>query len=67
MLVQSCIQETDSLGLGILLVAMGRRALGMYLKPGFGILDEKSQSLEPYGADELYETFFLVRRVGRSL
>ncbi|KAH7015009.1 hypothetical protein EDB80DRAFT_706850 [Ilyonectria destructans] len=62
MLVQSGVEMAQSLGLDIFLVAMGRKALGMYLKAGFELLDEASHDLTPYGANESYETFYVVKR-----
>lgn len=62
MLVQSGVEMANALGLDIFLVAMGRKALGMYLKAGFELLDEASHDLTPYGANESYETFYVVKR-----
>ncbi|KAH7141744.1 hypothetical protein EDB81DRAFT_797567 [Dactylonectria macrodidyma] len=66
MLVQSGVEVANSLGLDIYLVAMGRNALGMYLKAGFEILDENTQDLSPYGANEAYYTFYLVKRASSA-
>lgn len=41
---------------------MGRRALGLYLKHGFELLEEKSQSMSYFGVDKLYETFYLRKK-----
>lgn len=62
MLVQSGVEMANGLGLDIFLVAMGRKALGMYLKAGFELLGEASHDLTPYGANETYETFYVVKR-----
>ncbi|KAH6892481.1 hypothetical protein B0T10DRAFT_537468 [Thelonectria olida] len=62
MLVQSGVKKANELGLDIFLVAMGRRALGMYLKAGFDLVDQHSDSLLDFGADEMYETFCLIKR-----
>lgn len=62
MLVRSGIEVADRLGLDILLVAMGRGACDLYRKLGFELLEQRSQDLNPYGADDLYETFFLRKR-----
>jgi GNAT superfamily N-acetyltransferase len=62
LLLQSGIKAAEDLGLDIFLVAMGGRALGLYLKAGFELLDQKSQDLSPYGEDYVYETFYLIKR-----
>jgi GNAT superfamily N-acetyltransferase len=62
LLLQSGVKAADDLGLDIFLVAMGGRALGMYLKAGFELLDQNSQDFSPYGEDYVYETFYLVKR-----
>ncbi|KAF7548706.1 hypothetical protein G7Z17_g6888 [Cylindrodendrum hubeiense] len=62
MLVQSGVEVANRLGLDIYLVAMGRGALGMYLKAGFEVLDELTQDLKPFGANTTYDTFYLVKR-----
>ncbi|KAJ4257393.1 hypothetical protein NW762_008513 [Fusarium torreyae] len=61
-LVNSGLEEASKLGLDVVLVAMGRRACGLYSKHGFEVLEEKSQSMSDVGFDELYETFFMIRR-----
>ncbi|KPM34331.1 hypothetical protein AK830_g12240 [Neonectria ditissima] len=63
MLVRSGIETANSLGLDIYLVAMGRGPHDLYRKAGFEMLEEKSLSLKGYGADEVYETFYMVKRV----
>ncbi|KAF4945893.1 hypothetical protein FSARC_14331 [Fusarium sarcochroum] len=62
MLVSSGIREAQKSGVDVFVPAMGRHALGLYLKHGFELLEQKSQSLKPYGVDEDYETFFLIKR-----
>lgn len=61
MLTQSGIDEAQKLGLDVFLVATSSRAPGMYQKVGFEILDHHSQSLAPYGSDQPYETFCMMR------
>ncbi|KAM0348711.1 hypothetical protein ACHAPU_004150 [Fusarium lateritium] len=61
-LVQSGLEEVDKLGLDVMVIAMGRRGLGLYRKYGFEVLEEKSESMIALGVDELYETFYLVRQ-----
>ena len=67
MLVRSGIEQANKMSIDIFLVAMGRKALGMYKKHGFELLDTSSQSLNPWGADELYETFVLIKHASKSL
>lgn len=61
MLVKSGIQAANELGLDIYLVAMGKKALDMYLKLGFNLLAQDCQDLRPYGADGIYDTYILVK------
>ncbi|KAF4336847.1 acetyltransferase (GNAT) family domain protein [Fusarium beomiforme] len=63
MLLSSGLEEAKKLGLDVIIVAMGRRALGLYLKHGFELLEEKSQSMSYFGIDKLYETFYLRLKV----
>ncbi|QGI86652.1 unnamed protein product [Fusarium fujikuroi] len=62
LLVNSGLEEAKKLGIDVIIVAMGRRALGLYLKHGFELLEEKSQSMSYFGVDELYETFYLRKK-----
>jgi ribosomal protein S18 acetylase RimI-like enzyme len=48
-----------------MVVAMGRRGMGLYRKHGFEIIEEKSESMSAMGVDELYETFYMVRRAAK--
>ncbi|KAF4994097.1 hypothetical protein FGRMN_6012 [Fusarium graminum] len=65
-LVKSGLVEADKLGLDVMVVAMGRRGLGLYRKHGFEVLEERSESMIALGVDELYETFYLVRQAGEQ-
>nr|RBQ82324.1 hypothetical protein FVER53263_10268 [Fusarium verticillioides] len=56
------LEEAKKLGINVIIVAMGRRALGLYLKHGFELLEEKSQSMSYFGIDKLYETFYLRKK-----
>lgn len=60
-LVASGVQVADRLGLPIMMVAMGGRAVSVYMKHGFKILEEKSQSLKPWDCDGTYDTYILWR------
>ena len=51
----------NKLGMDLYLVAMGRKALGLYKKNGFELLAENKHELKPWGSDDLYETFLLVK------
>ncbi|KIL88804.1 hypothetical protein FAVG1_08053 [Fusarium avenaceum] len=64
-LVKSGLEEVDKLGLDATVIAMGRRGMGLYRKYGFEIVEEKSESMSALGVDELYETFFMIRRAVR--
>lgn len=44
---------------------MGRRGMGLYRKYGFEVVEEKSESMSALGVDELYETFYMIRRAVR--
>ncbi|KAL6854729.1 hypothetical protein ACO1O0_005854 [Amphichorda felina] len=62
MLVRSGIQQSNRLGMSVYLVAMGRKALGMYQRLGFELLEESVQELSKWGGRGLYETFVLIKR-----
>ncbi|KAG9496752.1 hypothetical protein J7337_011535 [Fusarium musae] len=62
LLVNSGLEEAKKLRINVIIVAMGRRALGLYLKHGFELLEEKSQSMSYFGIDKLYETFYLRKK-----
>lgn len=62
MLVRSGIQQSNRLGMSVYLVAMGRKALGMYQRLGFELLEESIQELSKWGGRGLYETFVLIKR-----
>ncbi|KAG5662147.1 hypothetical protein KAF25_004386 [Fusarium avenaceum] len=64
-LVKSGLEEVDKLGLDATVIAMGRRGMGLYRKYGFEIVEEKSESMSALGVDDLYETFYMIRRAVR--
>lgn len=47
--------------MSVYLVAMGRKALGMYQRLGFEVLEESIQELSKWGGQGLYETFVLIK------
>ncbi|KAJ5280179.1 hypothetical protein N7478_005551 [Penicillium angulare] len=61
-LVESGIEQANKLGLEIFLVAMGTSALGMYKKLGFEFLDQDIQDLNPWGFDDVYDTYILLKQ-----
>jgi ribosomal protein S18 acetylase RimI-like enzyme len=61
-LVESGIQQANKLGLEIFLVAMGGNALAMYQKYGFKLIDQNSQDLRPWGFDDSYDTYILIKQ-----
>lgn len=65
-LVQSGIEQANKLGLEIFLVAMGTNALTMYQKYGFELIDQLSQDLRPWGFEDSYDTFILIKQPGLS-
>lgn len=61
MLVKSGQEAARTMKLDVLLVAMGSKALGLYLKHGFQLREEQHQSLKDfYGVDGMYDTYILV-------
>jgi hypothetical protein len=62
MLVGSGVDQARRLGLDILLVAIGANAKGTYLKHGFELCEELSQSLQPWGEQDTYDTAIMVWR-----
>ncbi|KAM0261902.1 hypothetical protein ACHAPA_009528 [Fusarium lateritium] len=64
-LVKSGLEEADKLGLDVVVVATGRRGMGLYRKHGFEIIEEKSESMIALGVDELYDTFYMIRRAAK--
>ncbi|KAJ5107835.1 hypothetical protein N7456_004510 [Penicillium angulare] len=61
-LVESGIEQANKLGLEIFLVAMGKNALGMYRKLGFEFLEQDIQDLSPWGFDDVYDTYILLKQ-----
>ena len=63
MLIKSGVDVAERLGVPAALVAMGGKALATYQKHGFEIVEELHQDLRPYGADDSYDTYIMVRPV----
>lgn len=47
-------------------MAMGAKALAMYQKLGFELIDQLSQDLRPWGFEDSYDTFILIKKPGSS-
>jgi ribosomal protein S18 acetylase RimI-like enzyme len=62
MLVESGVEQADGLCLDIYLVAAGTRALELYRKHGFELLDEITQDLWPWGGNGTCVSYILLRR-----
>jgi ribosomal protein S18 acetylase RimI-like enzyme len=62
MLVRSGMAQADRLGVDIMVTAMGEAATGLYKKLGFEQVWELSQSLQPFGHEDVYYTAILLRR-----
>lgn len=60
-LLKSGVEQGSILRLDIYLVAMGSKALAMYLKQRFELLDSLRQDLGPYGRDDVYDTHILIK------
>lgn len=43
-------------------MAMGANALAMYRKYGFELKDQLSQDLRPWGFEDSYDTFILIKQ-----
>ena len=61
MLVQSGAQAASKLKMPIFFVAMGHKARNMYLKNGCIELSSKVQDLRPYGEEDVYETYMMIK------
>ena len=66
LLVSSGIAQAERLGADMVLIAMGPKALGLYKKLGFEMRHHVSQDLRPWGHDDTYETYFMIRHAGQG-
>lgn len=61
MLLKSGIEQADKLGLDLLVIAMGEAATNLYKKHGFELKWDLTQSLKPWGHDDVYYTAILTK------
>ncbi|CAG9975175.1 unnamed protein product [Clonostachys byssicola] len=62
MLVQSGVEVASKLGLDIIVIAMGKNAFELFSKAGFELLEKEIQDLSTYGEQDVYETYYLIKR-----
>ncbi|CAI7604187.1 unnamed protein product [Penicillium pancosmium] len=62
LLLESGIKQAKKLNLSIFLVAIGSKALALYQKYGFDLVDQNSQDLRPWGFHDSYDTYILLKR-----
>jgi hypothetical protein len=60
--LESGIKQAKKLNLSIFLVAIGSKALALYQKYGFDLVDQNSQDLRPWGFHDSYDTYILLKR-----
>lgn len=62
MLVKSGVEQGNQLGVYLYLIAMGQKAVDMYVKHGFEELDSLKQDMIKWGREGSYDTWILVKQ-----
>lgn len=61
MLVKSGVEQGNQLRMDLYMMAMGQKAVDMYAKQGFEVLDSLKQDMAQWGRVGSYDTWIMVK------